>query len=180
MSAETPRPDERLEQIARELRRPVALSPDLEKRVLRRIEGEGHAPLRHVRAARWVPWIAVAAVLVLAAGVTFRALHPPARPAPVALSSGVPRTVQFRLVSPASSRVTVVGDFNNWDPQASPLARGSDRGIWSVRIALPPGRYRYTFLVDGTHWVPDPSEPPAVGDDFDTPTSVITVAGGAT
>jgi 1,4-alpha-glucan branching enzyme len=98
----------------------------------------------------------------------------------VALSSGVPRTVQFRLVSPASSRVTVVGDFNNWDPQASPLARGSDRGIWSVRIALPPGRYRYTFLVDGTHWVPDPSEPPAVGDDFDTPTSVITVAGGAT
>ena len=59
------------------------------------------------------------------------------------------------------------------------MVRAGEHGAWSLRLALPPGRYRYTYLVDGTRWVPDPSEPPTVGDDFDTPTSVITVTGGA-
>ena len=70
---------------------------------------------------------------------------------------------------------TVVGDFNDWDPAATPLRRASD-GVWSVTRAAPPGRYRYTFIVDGTRWRRDPAAPPALGDDFGTPTSVITVA----
>jgi hypothetical protein len=42
-------------------------------------------------------------------------------------------------------------------------------------VPLRPGRYRYTFIVDGT-WHRDPAAPRALEDDFGTPTSVITVA----
>jgi hypothetical protein len=45
-----------------------------------------------------------------------------------------------------------------------------------VVIPLRPGRYRYTFVVDGTRWSRDPAAPRALEDDFGTPTSVITVA----
>ena len=40
---------------------------------------------------------------------------------------------------------------------------------------LPPGRYAYAFLVDGQRWIADPAAPPAVGDDFGRPSSVVTV-----
>jgi len=42
----------------------------------------------------------------------------------------------------------VVGDFNNWNPTATPLQR-SEKG-WSVSLELEPGRsYHYRYLVDG-------------------------------
>jgi 1,4-alpha-glucan branching enzyme len=68
-----------------------------------------------------------------------------------------------------------VGDFNDWNPAATPLHRASD-GVWSVTVPLRPGRYRYTFIVDGTRWRRDPAAPPALEDDFGAPTSVITIA----
>jgi hypothetical protein len=181
--------DDLLHRVARELRRPVALDADLEARVVRAIEAERTArslppgpTRRHSwRGAAW--WVGgVAAALALAAGVALRGasrrvvLTSVVAGSPVAASA---KPVQFQLVAPASTRVSVVGDFNDWDPQASPMARASERGPWSVRLSLPPGRYRYTFLVDGKRWVQDPSEPPALGNDFDTPTSVITITAGA-
>ena len=117
-------------------------------------------------------------VAVLAAGVALGVVRREDRP-PALASAQAARPVRFQLEAPASSHVAVVGDFNDWDPRASPMVRAGGQGTWSLRLALPPGRYRYTFLVDGTRWVSDPSEPPALGDDFDTPTSVITVAGGS-
>jgi hypothetical protein len=50
--------------------------------------------------------------------------------------------------------VTVVGDFNDWDPDATPLRRVN--GIWSTMLALPPGTYEYMFVVDGGRWETDP------------------------
>ena len=164
----TPEPD-LLDRVARELRRPVALDDGLEARVLDAIAAGRRRPAAMWRIA------ALAAALLIAAGIAVRA----GRTSGAAPAASAAQSVRFELVAPASSRVTVVGDFNDWDPQASPMVRAGERGAWSLRLALPPGRYRYTYLVDGTRWVPDPSEPPAVGDDFDTPTTVITVTGGA-
>ena len=45
----------------------------------------------------------------------------------------------------------------------------------TVTVPLRPGRYRYTFIVDGT-WRRDPAAPRALEDDFGQPTSVITIA----
>jgi hypothetical protein len=165
-----PEPD-LLDRVARELRRPVALDDRLEARVLGAIAA-GRRPAAGWRIA------ALAAGLLIAAGIAVRVGRSAGTPRAVAAAPAT-QPVRFELVVPASSRVAVVGDFNDWDPRASPMVRAGDHGAWSLRMALPPGRYRYTYLVDGTRWVPDPSEPPTVGDDFDTPTSVITVTGGA-
>ncbi len=53
-------------------------------------------------------------------------------------------------------RVAVVGDFNDWDPEAHPM---QNTGPWQWRLtlpALPPGRYHYKFLIDDETWVDDP------------------------
>ncbi len=85
------------------------------------------------------------------------------------------RPVEFALRIVADSAVALVGDFNDWDPRATPL-RHAPGGVWTATVPLRPGRYRYTFIVDGTRWRRDPAAPRALEDDFDTPTSVITVA----
>lgn len=80
--------------------------------------------------------------------------------------------VTFALSAPAAGRVVLIGDFNDWNPDANPLAKSSSQ--WSVTLKLKPGRYRYSFVVDGSNWQADPHTPVAE-DDFGTPTSVITV-----
>jgi 1,4-alpha-glucan branching enzyme len=71
--------------------------------------------------------------------------------------------------------VTVVGDFNDWDPSGTPLRPTGRSGVWSVELRLKPGRYHYTFLIDGNRWAGDPSEP-QVTSDFGAPVSVLTVS----
>jgi hypothetical protein len=85
------------------------------------------------------------------------------------------RIIQFVVTAPRASRVTLVGDFNDWDAAAAPLTRVAPGGVWTISIPLVPGRHEYAFLVDGTRWITDPASPNAVGDDFGTPNSVITV-----
>ncbi len=81
--------------------------------------------------------------------------------------------VRFTLEAAGLNRVAVVGDFNNWDPRATPLRRHG--GTWDITLPLRPGRYRYSFVVDDRRYLADPGRPPAGDDDFGTPTSVITV-----
>jgi 1,4-alpha-glucan branching enzyme len=69
--------------------------------------------------------------------------------------------------------VALVGDFNDWNPDATLLVPAGP-SAWTVTIPLRPGRYRYTFVVDGSRWVADPAGA-AAPDDFGQPTSVITV-----
>lgn len=55
--------------------------------------------------------------------------------------------VPFRLKAPTADSVQLIGDFNGWKQGALPLARSGER--WEVLVPLPPGRYRYLFVVDG-------------------------------
>ena len=63
--------------------------------------------------------------------------------------------VRFGLFQPDAHDVHLVGSFNGWNPRATPLRR-DPLGDWSVELLLPPGEYRYRFLVDGA-WHDDPS-----------------------
>ena len=87
-----------------------------------------------------------------------------------------PQVVQFVLVAPDAQSVALVGDFNDWQPGATPLHAASAGRVWSVEVPLQTGRHRYAFIVDDRRWVPDPTAPRAPGDDFGTPNSVVTVA----
>jgi len=63
--------------------------------------------------------------------------------------------VRFGYFQPDAQEVFVAGSFNNWNPRATPMKRDA-LGDWSVEVRLPPGEYRYRFLVDGD-WRDDPS-----------------------
>lgn len=81
--------------------------------------------------------------------------------------------VRFTLQVSGLNRVSVVGDFNNWDPRATPMRHHG--GTWDITLPLRPGRYRYSFVADDQKYLADPVRPPAGDEDFGTPTSVITV-----
>jgi hypothetical protein len=181
MSIERDEPqDELLRRVVDELQRPVRLDPMLDQRVLRTLAEERGGISRPSRRP------ALAGIAALAAGVMLTllvraSLTPTAGPVPVAVdrrpvaSADATRPVHIRLNAPSSSRVVVVGDFNDWDPAATPLLRTTEQGEWSVELRLKPGRYHYTFLIDGRRWEGDPSEPRAPESDFGAPVSVLTV-----
>ncbi|MBN2078838.1 MAG: glycogen-binding domain-containing protein [Spirochaetes bacterium] len=65
--------------------------------------------------------------------------------------------VEFRLYRPKARFVSIVGDFNNWNPEDDLLEKGPE-GIWRLRKQLLPGMYRYSFIIDG-EWHPDVYNP---------------------
>ena len=94
-------------------------------------------------------------------------------------AGGAASVVTFVLVAPQARSVALAGDFDGWDRARMPMRRAAS-GLWTLNVPLAPGRYQYAFVVDGRRFVADPAAPPALGDDFGQPTSVVTVASGAT
>lgn len=183
------------EAVGRVLREDVPVRDDWRAGVLRDIARltPPHAAslvLAPRRTRRWElrPLTAIAAgvlCVVLGAGtmaiVLARAPRANGGQAPVA-AAGEPvalSTVRFVLVAPYASRVSLVGDFNRWNPRAMPMRRSPDGRTWTVDVPLTPGRHLYSFLVDGD-LAPDPAAPRAGDDDFGVPSSVILVSGGRT
>ena len=82
---------------------------------------------------------------------------------------------QFVLDAPRAAQVSLVGDFNAWDASNTPLLRDPASGIWTVTVALVPGRHTYAFMVDGATWTLDPRAPTSQDPDFGTPSSVVLV-----
>jgi hypothetical protein len=69
-------------------------------------------------------------------------------------------SVRFEIaVPPGAGGVSVVGDFNGWDAEATPMQREAATGAWTVEVPLTPGRHVYAFVIDGTRWVVDPLAP---------------------
>ena len=99
-----------------------------------------------------------------------------ARPGVLEASLPGTSTVRFALVAPTAVHVSIVGDFNQWNPTALPLRRLPDGRTWEVQVPLPPGRYTYAFVVDG-HLSRDPVAPEAANDDFGVANSVVLVRG---
>lgn len=90
-----------------------------------------------------------------------------------------PRAVKFVLIAPQAARVSVVGDFNGWDAKATPMTTHGPDGTWTVYVPLRPGLHTYSFVVDGTHFVPDPAAPLAPDDGYGHKSSVVLVGGSS-
>ena len=67
-------------------------------------------------------------------------------------------SVRVTFVLPATEPagpVSVVGDFNGWDPYAHPLRRRSN-GIRSAVVTIPAGStLRFRYLAEGGIWFDD-------------------------
>jgi 1,4-alpha-glucan branching enzyme len=82
--------------------------------------------------------------------------------------------VDFILEYTGAEHVYVCGDFNQWQPTSLRMIGNPDAGLWEKRLALPPGRHEYKFVVDGT-WLPDPEARENVPNIFGSLNSVLEV-----
>jgi 1,4-alpha-glucan branching enzyme len=71
-------------------------------------------------------------------------LRPPARLSPARTI----KPVNFICAVTAARHVTLIGDFNDWHPHATPMKRQPD-GCWHAQLPLRAGHHHYLFLVDG-------------------------------
>ncbi len=58
------------------------------------------------------------------------------------------KPVNFFCHAPEAQQVSLVGDFNDWQPDAHPMTRQPE-GTWAIEVPLPHGHHLYRFLVDG-------------------------------
>ncbi len=63
--------------------------------------------------------------------------------------------VVLDLYAPSAKQVELVGTFSDWAPKTFCLKGPDAVGYWAIAIKLPPGRYEYAFLVNGSQLVPD-------------------------
>ncbi len=187
--------DELIERVAAALRRRQSHARPAISRILTTVEGR---PRRWWRAVTWpsAPFslavtVSLAAAALLLGFVSRDAAErperdrqlaalPAARPlslVPVARVAGEPMRipVQFTLRDVRASQVVLVGDFNYWSTDATPLERGAVDGTWSVTLPVTPGRHVYAFLIDGTTWMTDPRAQTARDLDFGRENSVLIV-----
>lgn len=183
--------EELLERIAAPLRASVTPSAGFEARVMASVRKRDRGGViewivrpRILRLSPLMGFAAAAGVAIALLAVN-RAGSDHERPqvargVPASAAVDTVKLVQFMLVAPNASTVSVVGDFNDWDPSATPLREAADAGVWTITVPLSAGRHQYVFMVDGNRWTPDPSAPVAVEDDFGMPNSVVTVGESAT
>ena len=65
------------------------------------------------------------------------------------------RRVHFRLEACEAEQVYLVIKLNHFENRTYPMNREDGSDLWTKILVLPPGRYQYTFSVDG-RWVNDP------------------------
>ena len=177
--------DDASERIARHLRRAVRIDPALDERVMREITalpaparatwvGQMWRWLRRPHQITLTPLGGLAAAATLAAVVILGRMDS----RPPAARETESRAFQFVLIAPRATRVSLVGDFNDWDATRTPMSRAGSKALWTAVVPLEPGRYHYAFFVDGSRWLADPSAPVARDEDYGAPSSVLTVGGG--
>lgn len=74
--------------------------------------------------------------------------HSHAHPGHRLLPKKTVKPVNFICMAAEAKFVSLVGDFNQWQPHATPMKRQPD-GCWLVQVSLGPGHHHYQFLVDG-------------------------------
>jgi len=84
------------------------------------------------------------------------------------------KPVNFVCVAPQARRVTLIGDFNDWDSQAHPMKRQPDRA-WTIQLPLNHGPHQYLFCIDGTPALDPRAQGVVRGERYDK-VSLITVS----
>lgn len=57
------------------------------------------------------------------------------------------QAVNFICSATEAQAVSLVGDFNDWNPKAHPMKQLPDNA-WALRVDLKHGHHRYAYIVD--------------------------------
>jgi 1,4-alpha-glucan branching enzyme len=83
------------------------------------------------------------------------------------------RKVSFVFESPQSQKVSLVGNFNDWDEKKHPM-KNDGKGVWTKSVMLMAGIHEYKFVAD-QKWVQDPMNPRLITNSFGTQNNIIEV-----
>jgi hypothetical protein len=144
---------------------PASRAPeDLSERVWAAVASRREAARGAPAVGRWAA-VAAAAVIAVAAGFV------------LARGTGAASevvTVRLALEAPGARQVSVVGDWNGWEPASGRLVDSDGDGVWEGTVRLRRLReYRYQFLIDGDLWVADPRAALSIDDGFGGKSSVL-------
>jgi hypothetical protein len=199
-----------IERIAAEARRPVVVEPDAKARLMAVISAEGapgtfEADTAEFRLYRPHPrgvTLTAGKLAALAAGLVGIGVlvgnaidlgrdsrltgQPPVVVANNAdsrlpASPGTDTVMTFVFVTHDASKVALVGDFNQWNAEATPMERIANSSAWKVTVPLSVGRHVYAFYAvgaDGEKWLNDPNAPATPDDGFGRRNSVVLVKRG--
>ena len=69
--------------------------------------------------------------------------------------------------------VSVAGDFNDWDANADLMTKKD--GTWTITKQLTEGKHQYKFVINGSDWITDESNPNKADDGYGGSNSEITI-----
>jgi len=81
--------------------------------------------------------------------------------------------ILFQTYNPKAKIISLVGDFNGWNPESDLMKRGYD-GIWRLEKRLYEGVHRYKFIIDGK-WTPDFFNPESGSDNTGDLCSIVRI-----
>jgi 1,4-alpha-glucan branching enzyme len=88
-----------------------------------------------------------------------------------------PGTTRVTFELPASfwaGQVYVVGEFNDWDQQRTPMRQTGPDGAWRVTLELAAGsEYEFRYLIDGETWHTDDTADSFVTNEYGSDNSVV-------
>jgi len=59
--------------------------------------------------------------------------------------------IKFVWPGDEAGAIFLVGDFNQWNESSHKMRRTDARGF-ELEMEIPPGKYRFKYLVDGVWW----------------------------
>ena len=84
------------------------------------------------------------------------------------------RNLEVNCNTRTNAQLFIAGDFNHWNPTATPLRHDEHLNVWQACVPVPPGRYRYRLVVDG-QWERDPYNSYVESNPFGELNSVVEV-----
>lgn len=80
---------------------------------------------------------------------------------------------RFVIYEPAAHQVELTGSFTDW--RRTPLQRVGNSGYWELTLPVPAGEHRFTYILDGTRQMADPTVPGREKDDYGGENSILNV-----
>lgn len=92
---------------------------------------------------------------------------------PEETDNGQESEVDFELEDADATKVSLVGNFNEWNKTANPMKK--EDGVWKCTLKLKPGKYEYQFVVNDTDWIVDPKSGKNANNKYEGKNSIIEV-----
>ena len=120
---------------------------------------------------RSLGWAAAACLLVLLSFIVKQDFNPQSQSQ---LGDSAAKVLhRFIIHHQHTQLVEIAGSFTNW--QNVSLVPTGTSGYWEISLELPAGEHRYTFILDGSKYLPDPTVPTRESDDFGSTNSILRV-----